>query len=628
MEINDYPHSPLKLNRTKHSRLQKAAASEYEASQVKSQLIKPQGHEQKSVQINKNEHTIIKGEIIDLRYQEVKLRMEPSGQVVTARLSGEVPLSIGQTAEFAVSKENDGQITLRYISTDNAPMNDIIHKALYASGLAPTDRNLAIVKELLSFQMPVDKHTILQLIKLTATYPEINLTTLVLMHKNNLPISISNIAQFESYQMGMHKIMYQLNDLIDNINSVLGDEVSIIDNSDLFNTPSASSAMQENISGTQINNNVFSDDIIDNNNDKSIDVMNATDGGIAMLDLSNGDDYFPSKDYIYLFNELLTILKDGENTPDHIALDTTIRDILSDVELRQLQDTILDKATETSLYNSTTIESIKNQLSSGSMTLESLLAIVHDLYNNEGSQSISENNMLPAPILEAFVGVSDYLSDTDKDKLIYLIKDNIYKDYITELLHQRWTLSPEELAQDNKVKEFFKRLDDDMEQLSKLTMNSEQFDSQNFKTSINKLQDNLQFMKDLNELFLYLQLPMRLTKQDVHGDLYVFTRKNQKHSDTDKLNVLLHLDMENLGSTDIHLSMKNRQVNAIFYLEQSSEPIVATHLNELTNALSDKGYQFQATTRISDNKPDFIIDILQQNTPTADTHRYSFDIRA
>lgn len=627
MEINDYPHSPLQSNRSKHSRLHKAA-SEYEASQVKSQLIKPQGREQSSVQINKNEHTIIKGEIVDLRYQEVKLRMEPSGQVVTARLSGEVPLSIGQTAEFSVSKERDGQITLRYISTGNTPMNDIIHKALYASGLAPSDRHLAIIKELLSFQMPVDKHTILQLIKLTATYPEISLTTLVLMHKNNLPINISNIAQFESYQMGMHQILSQLNDLIYNINSVFRDEVSVIDNSELINISSASPAIQNNIPGrTDINNNAGSDDIIDFNS-KSLDDMITTDSGLTMSDLSNGDKYVPSNNSIHLYSQLLTILKDGESTADHITLDTTIRDILSDIELRQLQDSILNKPAETTPFNTATIENIKNQLSSGSMTLESLLTIVHDLYSNEGSQSLLENSKLPASILEGFIGVSDYLTGTDRGKLVYLLKDNIYKDYITEILHQRWTLSPEELTQDNKVKEFFRSLDDDMEQLSKLTINSKQFDSHNVKTSINKLQDNLQFMRDLNELFLYLQLPIRLTKQDVHGDLYVFTRKNHKHSDSEKLNVLLHLDMANLGSTDIHLSMKNSQVNAVFYLDKSSEPIVAMHLNELTTTLSDKGYQFQAKTKISDNKPDFINDILQQNTPTSDTHRYSFDIRA
>ena len=73
--------------------------------------------------------------------------------------------------------------------------------------------------------------------------------------------------------------------------------------------------------------------------------------------------------------------------------------------------------------------------------------------------------------------------------------------------------------------------------------------------------------------------------------------------------------------------MKNHQVNAVFYLEKSSE-YIAQHLHELVDSLHEKGYQLQAKTKISDSKPDFIADILQQNTPNITTHRYSFDIRA
>ena len=174
-------------------------------------------HAVQPVQINKNENPIIRGEIIDLRYQEVKIRLEPSGQIINGKLSGDVPLSIGQTAEFVISDETDGQITLRYIPTGGSPMNDIIHKALYASGLTASERNIAIVQELLNYQMPVDKNTILQLIKFTSAYPDVSSASLILMHKNNLPINSGSIAQFEAYQKGMHQILNQLKLLTDSI---------------------------------------------------------------------------------------------------------------------------------------------------------------------------------------------------------------------------------------------------------------------------------------------------------------------------------------------------------------------------------------------------------------------------
>ena len=142
MEINDYS--------LKHNRLHKLATSEYEASQAKTQQLNPSKQDQMPA--------AIKGEIIDLRYQEVTIRLEPSGQIITANVLGDLPLYIGQKAEFLIADDTKGQITLRYIESLSTPMYDIAHKALFASGLAVSERNLAIVKELLNYQVPVDKN--------------------------------------------------------------------------------------------------------------------------------------------------------------------------------------------------------------------------------------------------------------------------------------------------------------------------------------------------------------------------------------------------------------------------------------------------------------------------------------
>ncbi len=41
----------------------------------------------------------------------------------------------------------------------------------------------------------------------------------------------------------------------------------------------------------------------------------------------------------------------------------------------------------------------------------------------------------------------------------------------------------------------------------------------------NDMQQNLQFMKMLNEQFAYMQLPLKLSSENAHGDLYVMTKK-------------------------------------------------------------------------------------------------------
>lgn len=597
MEINDYPNSPFQPNRAKRNQLQKAS-SEYEASQAKAQIIKPSGKEQSPTPLTTDKHHTLKGEIIDLRYQDVKIRLEPSGQVITARISGDVQLTIGQMAEFAVSDEAGGQLYLRYLPEDNALMNNIIHKALYASGLMTSEKNLAIVQELLNYQMPVDKSTILQLIKLTGTYPDASLSSLVLMHKNKLPINTSNIAQFEVYQQGMHQILSQLNSLIDNVKSI--------------------------IPSNPTNNMAFNDiNPGDIGNVENLVNLGEIENAVGF---ENSGTNIKSEDLINLYKSLLQILNDDEASPTlstpnltpNITPDMPIKSIFSDKKLIELQN---------SLGN------INNQPLDESMTMDKLLTHVYDLYNNENIQSETslESISLPQPILDAFVNMSAAMPANDKQKLIWLLKADAFKDVIAKSFHDRWTLSPDELAKENKVQDLFKRLDKDLQELKELTNNMSNLNldsSQSTRTSINKLEDNLQFMRDLNELFLYLQLPMRLTKEDAHGDLYVFKRKNHKHSDSEHLNILLHLDMEHLGSMDIHMSMKNRQVNAVFYVEEDTYQIITKHIDELTNTLSNKGYNFQASTKVSEGKPDFITDVLQQNSPDVSSHRYSFDIRA
>ncbi|MDI9508961.1 MAG: flagellar hook-length control protein FliK [Bacillota bacterium] len=607
MEINEY---------SKQHRLHRAA-SEYEASQAKAQHIKPSSQEQNtSSQMGKNAHATIKGEIIDLRYQEVKIRLEPNGQVITARLTADVPLHIGQIAEFALDDEKDGQITLRYISTNKSPINDIAYKALYASGLAASERNLAIVEELLSNQMPVDKNTILQLIKLSATYPEASLTGLVLMHKNHLPINSSSIGQFELYQKGLHEILSQLKTLIDNIGSFFETENkdNLIEKDTLVNlTDNLNPETQK-----KADKNVLEDGIINEINKRIPEDMPMTRNVIEVEYIDND---------LHFFKNLLNMLLDGNNLKHQLKPDTSLGHILSKNELMKLQELIFKDLNEDT-YSNKDIMGIKDQLADGTLTFQSFFPLVEEIYYNLPPRQSQENNVLLTRILQAYVGMSENMPDPDKQKLAYLLKSDSVRDIISQALHHRWTLSPRDLTKDNKVKEFYKRLDEDLDYIKELTSSSKLADTQNIQSSINKLQDNLQFMRDLNNLFSYIQLPIRLSNQDVHGDLYVFTRKNKKHIDTGQLNILLHLDMKSLGPMDIHLSMKNKQFYAVFYLEKSSEKVISQYLHELIDSLQRKGYQFQASTKISDTKPDFITDILQDDTPNPGSHRYSFDIRA
>ena len=86
--------------------------------------------------------------------------------------------------------------------------------------------------------------------------------------------------------------------------------------------------------------------------------------------------------------------------------------------------------------------------------------------------------------------------------------------------------------------------------------------------------------------------------------------------------------MANLGPMDVHMTIQKRIINMVIYLEKSSQELISQHLNELQDKILQKGYQLLVKTKVSDKKPDFITDILQDDTLNQGLYRYSFDIRA
>lgn len=621
MEINGY-------SRTKQSKIYKKALSKYEEAVEKARDTRSSGHEEKPAQVNR-EGNIIKGEIIDLRFQEAKIRLEPGGQVIAARIDGKVPLYIGQTAEFVITGKSDEQIILRLVSPDNAPMHDIVYKALYSAGLATSEKNMAIVRELLKYQMPLDKETILKFIKLTAAYPNTDIKPLILLHKNNLPVNPVNIAQMEAYQKGMHRILGEINNLVENMGIYLEKIISdayhenIIftgisgDKSYTGNTPPADNAMNE--------------DVKDGLKAKDAGIKPANHrGGDVPGGLMQADGKIHFRDIMNLYRELIYILKDGQETDTFYSLDTPIQSVLSDEELAKLKEALRPVP---DLYDTGKEQADKAGYKGlGLATLGDYMNLLFDL-QDKGYVKPLDENIFSSGLFEALTGIADSVSDSGKEKLLKLLRESNYPKRIAEAFHSRWTLSPDSLKEKIMDKKFFRRLYEDLEKLKDLGKLKGLTDIKlpeisNIRLSVNKLQDNLQFMRDLNELFLYLQLPLRLAGQDAHGDLYVFTRKGKAYDDKESINVLLHLDMANLGPVDIHMTMMDRKVNAVFYLEKTSEPLISAHLHELSDALQNKGYQFQVRTKISDSKPDFITDILHKDISGKIISTYSFDIRA
>jgi hypothetical protein len=63
---------------------------------------------------------------------------------------------------------------------------------------------------------------------------------------------------------------------------------------------------------------------------------------------------------------------------------------------------------------------------------------------------------------------------------------------------------------------------------------------------VTNLRQNIDFMNQLNQMYTYIQLPLKMSNKTANGELYVFTNKRSLVKENGAVSALLHLNMENL----------------------------------------------------------------------------------
>ncbi len=201
---------------------------------------------------------------------------------------------------------------------------------------------------------------------------------------------------------------------------------------------------------------------------------------------------------------------------------------------------------------------------------------------------------------------------------------------------KRWTLTPEQLKKEGSIEKVFEKLNSDMKQLTsairrakannpELEEGLQRLLADAEKTAQN-LRDNLEFMNLLNRFFPYVQLPMRMNEKYQQGELYVYSRKKAKSADG-SASVLLHLDMEFLGQTDIYLNLTGTTLGAKFYLPDDSAEVFTEHLPELTERLEKQGLTVNCELLPREEAEKPLHDFLAPEENIS-MKRYRFDCRA
>lgn len=163
------------------------------------------------------EGTVIKGEILDLKQNEVTIKTD-LGQLIKAQLANEVEAIIGQIRNFTVLKCLDNNIILEMKGIKGELMKQgVIEDALMSAGFKNTEENIKLALALLDNKMSLDKETLTKFNQLGKLLGVDNIEKSLFFIENDIKPTTKNVETFNNFLQSHVKIKEQIEDLAQNI---------------------------------------------------------------------------------------------------------------------------------------------------------------------------------------------------------------------------------------------------------------------------------------------------------------------------------------------------------------------------------------------------------------------------
>lgn len=501
----------------------------------------------------------ISGEITSLDGNNVTLRLG-NGQEISARLSGNAGLSVGQLLSFEInSKTNQNTIELRPLFA-NLATNNTVSTALKAAGLALSFENISMTNAMMEEGMSIDRNSLSSMAKLVAAFPSSDPASIVRMDKLGLQINELNVTQYENYSNFKHQI----------INEVVNLESD------------------------------FSNAVID-----SLKGHDVSGSSLASELLSVIDDSLLPEDTVHLPDEMYAALKetvnsenaDGMYSPKNPAA-VLVQEQAAGADIAEATAQNANAGTETGGVTSSLIKLAPE-------FLELTNALSTKMPEEISAKSFLNTVKDAVAVLNGNVADLGLSGDRIAKALSALADKSEFKSLLSDFLESNLTLTPSKIGKEGEIEKFYERMDKITHKLINLA-NGTEGALKSVAENAGKISDNVNFMNHLNEFINYVQLPLKMAEENAHGELYVYSNKKNLADKEGNLTALLHLDMEHLGPMDVYVSMQNfEKVNTHFYM-QSEELLdfIADNIHILDERLTAKGYSMSSAVSMKDANTD------------------------
>lgn len=562
---------------------------------------------------------VLGGEVLDVKNGEVTLRLD-NNATLTANLDKNMDLTVGQKLMFQVTSNGD-QTALHPLYT-NLSNNTMANTALSQAGLSPTAANLAMVSSMLDEGMPVNRQALLGMARVLDANPVTDPATLVELTKLGLPVNELNIGQYENYKNFEHQIINDAQGLSTGLSELLGtagegegiiqtgnefiltdqlrlssDILSLVDGGDrdwnaILNNPQITGTAAQSV---EIAANGPLNPMIEVQQNAAVEVED-----VWAVSLNPDSEAEP---------EMQTSVNMGESTVNQDGGTTLNGGQMQDGQNKLMQG-LIDDLSKLGMP----ADELGN-ISNGTMSVRDLIDFVRTMINNNSGEH--------------------KLSSTQMESLTRILNNPDFKQLVGNQMLNQMMLNPEDVAKEGRIEELYKRLAEQSQRAIEILKDAGQSGTEVLKNAQN-INDNVNFMNQLNQMMSYVQLPIRMNRENAHGELYVYTKKKQLANKDGNVSAFLHLDMENLGPMDVYVAMQKNKVNTNFYLaDEEVLDLIMSHIDILDARLQKRGYNMSTSVTIKSKdepKKTVVGEMLKEQSSGVVTgpiaSKLTFDIRA
>lgn len=554
---------------------------------------------------------VFEGTVTDISDGQVLLTLA-NGEKISARLEGQIQLRLNQAMFFEVKSNTQTQIAIKpYLNGDSS--NPTLLKALMQAGMGVTADNLEMVRTMMEEQLPIDKNSLNQMMRQLAMFPKAEPSVIAQMNKLGIPVTETNVQQFSNYKADTAAIMKELENVLEQLPKSIAGE--------------ADTAGQMAAKNMQLMDILFGGETIEQSQDagaKAQELLAKTaDGSVT---IKSGEQQ--AADIAKELQQILSTAEDGMQQTS--AAGEGIQQ--ADAAREGAQQADAAKQAEGRQMPAATQGSLGEILGKeGAASLEQQLKALE----TDGKQVLFDKN----GNLNTGMSAEEFLKNLNqlfkenefpqKEALFKLFSGKEYQTIFKKAVENQWYLEPQETGSKETVEKLYNRLQTQMNRLDEFIKQAGS-GTEGLQKAVADVRGNIEFMNQINQIYNFVQLPLKMNGQNVNSELYVYTNKKNPRDMDGELSAFLHLDMDHLGSTDISVKMKGTAVKTNFYMaDDASYELILAHAEELAERLENKGYQCQIEVKSEEKDMDFVEDFLKHDMPSAGkVYRYSFDVRA